>query len=87
VTTVTDPSPAAWPETSQDHPFGDPPCWANPLTRAERRELSLLLADACKRLFEASTGPSGPYSAQLYASVECSDLHLDVTERAEQAAA
>lgn len=94
MTTVTDPSPAAWPETSQDHPFGDPPCWADPLTTAERRELARLLASWCKSFYAAAdarlichrtvtAGEAKQLSYDLIAaSVDCADLRTDVTERA-----
>lgn len=54
------------------------PCWANPLTRAERAALRKMLSRWCLAFFAAG------YPA---ASGEMGDLHLDVTERAEVAAA
>lgn len=73
-------------------------CWADPLTRAERRALARLLARNCMRFWDAAdprlvnrharnlndTGKLGIALAQC--SAEMSDLHLDVTERAEVAA-
>ncbi len=69
-------------------------CWADPLSRAERRKVAELLARACQRFYYAATSaPDGRRAtirqivhAQMNASVEMSDLHLDVTERAEVAA-
>jgi hypothetical protein len=50
-------------------------CWADPLSRAERRILREKLASACKR-FWLTSGPCW---------IEMADLHLDVAERAEVA--
>jgi hypothetical protein len=62
-------------------------CWADPLTRAERRILREKLSRACKRL-HGVRAPDGLYSpAHVSASAEMADLHLDVTERAEVPAA
>jgi len=66
-------------------------CWADPLTRAERAELARKLARACKRFWDATDGiapANGCYYSEhghqlVMASAEMSDLHLDVTERAE----
>lgn len=69
-------------------------CWADPLSRAERRALATKLASACKRFYDAA--PPNIYrikkrhcpvdgSALLECSNEMADLHLDVTERAEVA--
>lgn len=59
-------------------------CWADPLTRAERRKLSEKLARACKRFYaERGTGLPGSFQSWHLASAEMADLHLDVTERAE----
>jgi hypothetical protein len=91
--TVTSPSPAPaaeWPPQNPSHPFGDDDCWADPLTRAERRDLALLLASWCQRFYDAgTTAPDGRRAvhALICTSVEMSDLHLDVTERAQAAAA
>jgi hypothetical protein len=51
-------------------------CWADPLSRKERRELREKLARACLWSFYAREGG---------AWLEMADLHLDVTERAEVA--
>ena len=67
-------------------------CWADPLSRDERRVLREKLARACKKFWDASGRPRrGPRAATEYrdlviSSAEMSDLHLDVTERAEPAA-
>ena len=66
-------------------------CWADPLTKAERRKLADALADACGRFYRAASyDPNSKDLAvrlsRLEASAEMSDLHLDVTERAEVAA-
>jgi hypothetical protein len=60
-------------------------CWADPLSRKERRELAKLLARACGRFYNTPAGTSGAMLSQVIASAEMSDLHLDVTERAEVA--
>jgi hypothetical protein len=64
-------------------------CWADPLTRKERRELARRLTDYARR-FSAATARyrAGSDSRnELYAvSNEMGDLHLDVTERATVAA-
>lgn len=65
-------------------------CWADPLTRAERRVLREKLARSCKRFYDAATTTRGQrrlttrevIHSALLASAEMSDLHLDVTERA-----
>jgi hypothetical protein len=51
------------------------PCWADPLTRAERRELRWMLAHAANAFF-------GAQPPQMACCTEMQDLHLDVTERA-----
>ena len=57
-------------------------CWADPLTRAERRQLELMLARACNRSYLARfIRPADTIALQLV-SADMSDLHLDVTERA-----
>lgn len=67
-------------------------CWADPLTRKERTELARKLARSCKRSYDASrfVVARDPQPADVEVmraltliSVEASDLHLDVTERAE----
>jgi hypothetical protein len=65
-------------------------CWADPLTRKERAELARKLANACKRFYNAPQrrrrrdgDPMAERMARRIASAEMSDLHLDVTERAE----
>lgn len=62
-------------------------CWADPLTRTERRELAAKLARAC-RLFHSGSrvaGRSGDAKASLamtLTSAEMANLHTDVTRRA-----
>lgn len=58
-------------------------CWADPLTRRERAELARMLARACQRFYNTPAGNSRAMYSQIIASAEMSDLHLDVTERAE----
>lgn len=58
-------------------------CWADPLTRAERSMLAAMLARACQRFYNLPAGNSRAMYSQIIASAEMSDLHLDVTERAE----
>jgi hypothetical protein len=62
-------------------------CWADPLSRMERKELRLKLARAGKRFWDAADASSirrgSLGNALLKASAEMADLHLDVTERAE----
>lgn len=69
-------------------------CWADPLSRAERRALATKLASACKRFYDAA--PPSIFrirkrampvdgTALLACSNEMAALHLDVTERAEVA--
>jgi len=61
-------------------------CWADPLSRAERRILAAKLARAAKRLYWTRY-PVGIFAASgIRASIECRDLRLDVTERAAVAA-
>jgi hypothetical protein len=66
-------------------------CWADPLTLPERRELARKLASACKRSYDASrfVVARNPQPADIemmraltMISLDCSNLHLDVTERA-----
>lgn len=57
-------------------------CWADPLTRKERRALSGKLARACQRFYNTPAGTAGAMHSQIVASAEMSDLHMDVTERA-----
>jgi hypothetical protein len=55
--------------------------WANPLSRTGRRQLAAKLARASERYgFKDRDGTYSP--SRVMASAECSDLHLDVTERA-----
>jgi hypothetical protein len=70
-------------------------CWADPLSRMERKELRLKLARSCKRSYDAArfVVARDPQPADIemmraltIISAEMSDLHLDVTERAEVAA-
>lgn len=62
-------------------------CWADPLTRKERRELAGKLARACGRVYRARLDwlDTDPHmvAESVRASIDMSDLHLDVTERAE----
>lgn len=58
-------------------------CWADPLSRKERRLVGEFLARACKRFYNTPAGTSGAMHSQIVASAEMADLHLDVTERAE----
>jgi hypothetical protein len=58
-------------------------CWADPLTRMERKELRLKLARACQRFYNTPAGNSKAMLSQIVASAEMADLHLDVTERTE----
>ena len=60
-------------------------CWADPLTTAERRLMAVKLASACQRFYNTPAGNSRAMYSQIIASAEMSDLHLDVTERAEVA--
>lgn len=62
-------------------------CWADPLTRRERTELSKRLARACRRSYRESLRGCRPLLADsqnrlTLISAEMADLHLDVTERA-----
>lgn len=57
-------------------------CWADPLSRKERRILSEKLARACGRFYNTPAGTSAAMYSQIVASAEMSDLHLDATERA-----
>lgn len=63
-------------------------CWADPLSRKERRELSARLARSCRISYAAGrvSHRQGDDSLALLltmTSADMSDLHLDVTERAE----
>lgn len=59
-------------------------CWADPLSRAERRVLRGKLASACHRFYVAGSLPPGTYLPSLVrTSRDMADLHLDVTEHAE----
>jgi hypothetical protein len=78
----------------------DAPCWANPLSRAERRELAAMLAGWCQSFYDAGGELAikrrarrdgvNPYAlghALMNCSAEMGELRIDVTERAEVAAA
>ena len=63
-------------------------CWADPLSRTERAVLAGKLARTCHLFYAASMGCGFRGEIDLrdslvLASADCSDLHLDVTERAE----
>lgn len=58
-------------------------CWADPLSRKERRVLAGKLARACQRFYNIPVGNARAMHSQIIASAEMSDLHMDVTERAE----
>lgn len=61
-------------------------CWADPLTSEERAGLARKLARACNRFWGgqyAFIGHADSRRSYVTASAEMSDLHLDVTERAE----
>lgn len=65
-------------------------CWADPLSRTERKTLARKLASACGAAWRARTRglepgypPMGEY---VKTSMEMSELHMDVTERAQVAA-
>jgi hypothetical protein len=63
-------------------------CWSDPLSRKERTLLARKLARACRLFYAASMGCGrrselGLRDSLLLASKDMSDLHLDVTERAE----
>jgi hypothetical protein len=66
-------------------------CWADPLSRAERAALARKLANASLRFYSAPARrrrDGDPMAARMgrhMASAEMSELHLDVTERAEVA--
>lgn len=60
-------------------------CWADPLTIRERAVLARSLARSCQRFYNVPALSLGAMHSQIIASAECSDLHLDVTERAEVA--
>lgn len=73
--------------SSQQPAFLVSPCWADPLSKTERRVLAAKLARACKRSYDARIGLARPGTFDLSFAVvefsaECSSLHLDVTERA-----
>jgi hypothetical protein len=65
--------------------------WADPLSQAERRALARKFANACKAFYQAPPpqrrrdgyDPMTGRMARRMASAEMSELHLDVTERAE----
>jgi hypothetical protein len=103
MTTVIQPPPAPaaqWPPQSQGHPFGEPPCWADPLSRDERAELARFM-DAWRLYASAAAdtviitrvlGIGQPAALRLSLSLrracaELADLTIDVTERAQEAAA
>jgi hypothetical protein len=63
-------------------------CWADPLSRKERVVLEGKFGRACRIFYAASMGCGrrGEIELQkslLMTSKDMSDLHLDVTERAE----
>ena len=58
-------------------------CWADPLSRKERALLARKLARACQRFYNIPPGSVRAMHSQIIASAEMSDLHMDVTERAE----
>lgn len=63
-------------------------CWADPLSRTERRVLAEKLARTCRLFYGAAgiarrTGEDDLSLSLVDASADMSDLHLDVTERAE----
>ena len=66
-------------------------CWADPLTRKERRELASRLARACGAVWRARTHWKGDdretamVAQCILASTDMAELHLDVTERAKVA--
>ena len=65
-------------------------CWADPLSRAERRALAEKLARSCRLFYAAAgvtrrTGEPDLALSLTKTSADMSDLHLDVTERAEVA--
>jgi hypothetical protein len=71
-------------------------CWADPLSRKERRALADKLASACGQSWRAAEAERLRYRrlrttelarAEVFTliSIEMSQLHVDVTERAEVA--
>ena len=71
-------------------------CWADSLSRKERRELSTRLARACKTAYDTgrfavARAPKMAdieiFRAHVLVSAEMSELQLDVTERAAVATA
>lgn len=62
-------------------------CWADPLSRAERRVLRVKLAHACNKSFRIREDDIRMPFPHFPLWIEMSDLHLDVTERAEVPAA
>ena len=62
-------------------------CWADPLTRAERRQLAAKLARACRLAYASRsvvhrTGETALVISLTLLSADLSELHLDVTEHA-----
>jgi hypothetical protein len=75
------------PATGADNPdtSHDRTCWADPLSRAERRNLANRLARACGTFYRARTEYPDDLEKMLgcvSASIDMSDLYTDVTERA-----
>lgn len=73
------------------------PCWADPLTRAERRQLADMLARWCRRFYHAAEPQAVSRRAHgaeithlrcrlMNCSTEMGSLRIDVTEGAEVAA-
>jgi hypothetical protein len=98
----TQPPPATqWPDQPKLHPFGEKPCWADVLTRAERAELARFLAAWCTAFYGSASTPQirrrnrrmkqgaalEVSRSMTRASAEMADLRIDVTERARVAAA
>lgn len=68
-----------------DTPFLPDGSWADPLTKAERRELSRRLASYARSFGNAATRwrvGSDSRNAMYAIANEMGDLHMDVTERA-----
>jgi hypothetical protein len=66
-----------------------PGCWADPLSRKERIQLARKLARACKDSYSARLDCQDDGERMIdhmATSADMSDLHMDVTERAEVAA-
>lgn len=66
-------------------PFLPDGSWADPLDRAERRELARSFARGCRRFAEVAQACEpgcGARRKALAIATELGDLHMDVTERA-----